>query len=103
MLCNSQRNLKRILGMRQPVDKCIFVSDRNVSGPVLQRSVSGPSELGGQGAPCFGRSEGQVILKVLLIIFITLLLLPIFQTSYGPAGVAQDPKEDKEGINDHEE
>ena len=32
--------------MRQPVDKCIFVSDRNVSGPVLQRSVPGPSELG---------------------------------------------------------
>ena len=38
-----------MLGMRQPVDKCIFVSDRNVSGPVLQRSVSGPSELGKLG------------------------------------------------------
>ena len=48
------------------------------------------------------QSDGQIIL-LLWIIAITLLLLQIFQTSYGPAGVAQDPKEDKEGINDHEE
>ena len=41
-ISNSQRNLKRTLDMRQPVDKCIFVSDRNVSGPVLQRLVPGP-------------------------------------------------------------
>ena len=49
MLSNSQRKLKRTLDMRQPVDKCIFVSDRNVSGPVLQRSVLEPSELGRLG------------------------------------------------------